>query len=139
MISRMVNYREAPPRRGRIEGWVLVVALLLGLLLTACGDESLGPVCTAQAVFGINLRVTDGAGTPLAQSALGVAVDGAYTDTLIVISDMDLAGAVERPGTYDVAVFHPGFATWSADAVVVTADACHVIPVALDVSLTPNP
>lgn len=125
-------------RRDRNRVFVAAAAAL-GIGLAGCGEEGLGPVCTAQAVFGINLTVLDGSGSPAAQGAVGVAIEGSFTDTLITIGDSDMAGAVERPGTYDITVSKPGHTSWSASGVTVSADECHVIPVHFDVALIASP
>ena len=111
----------------------------LGLALTACGEDSTGPICTAEAVFGINLTVRDGAGSPAAEGALGLAIEGTFTDTLSVFGSTAMAGAVERAGTYDISVSKFGYTTWSANGIVVRSDECHVIPVDLDATLIPLP
>lgn len=117
----------------------LGVAAGLLLAAAACDDDPLGPVCTAEAVFGINLTVHDGTGGPAAEGALGVAIDGAYADTLMVLSPSAIAGAVERPGTYDITVSKFGYASWSATNVTVAEDECHVIPVSMEANLIPVP
>ncbi len=66
-------------------------------------------------------------------------MDGAYTETLLVLGDRDMVGAVERSGTYDITVSRSGYATWSAEGLVVTADECHVRPIQVDVNLIPVP
>ncbi len=111
----------------------------IGFALAGCGEGSLGPVCTAQAVFGINLTVRDSSGFPVAEEVLGIAIDGTFADTLLALGPLDMAGAVERPGTYDISVSRFGFSTWSANGVVVEADECHVIPVSLEATLFPVP
>ena len=127
-------------RRERIRALIAAMAAAMGVVLAGCGDDdSLGPICTAQAVFGINLTVLDGSGSPAAQGAVGVAIEASFADTLLVLGDSEMAGAVERPGTYDVTVARAGHASWSATGVTVTADECHVIPVHFDVNLVPVP
>lgn len=128
--------RQMRGDRGR--ALLIALAAALGFVLTACGD-GVGPVCTAEAVFGLNLSVRDISGAPAAQGAIGVAIDGAYADTLEVFGDTQMAGAVERAGTYEVTVSKPGYATWTTTGVTVTEDECHVIPVLLVVDLTPVP
>lgn len=123
---------NARPRAG-----LLAVAFALGL--AACDDEALGPVCTAEAVFGINLTVLDGTGGPAAEGALGIADDGSHADTLLVLDASTMAGAVERPGTYDITISKFGYMTWSAENVTVAAGECHVVPVSMDAALIPVP
>lgn len=126
---------------GTIRRSVARLGVAAGLLLAVagCDDDPLGPVCTAEAVFGINLTVHDGTGGPAADGALGVAIEGAYADTLVILTPSTMAGAVERPGTYDITVSKFGYATWSATNVTVAADECHVIPVSMEANLIPVP
>jgi len=114
----------------------LVVA---GVALAACGDDPTGPLCTTEAVFGINLSVRDGAGAPAAAGALGIAIEGSFADTLMIFGPTDMGGALERAGTYDISVSKPGHTTWSANGIVVLADECHVIPVNMDATLIAVP
>ncbi len=106
---------------------------------SACSDEPIGPICTAEAVFGIQVDVLDGSGAPAALGATGVAVEGAFTDTLMIFDAVRMAGVVERPGLYEVSISKPGFVTWSARNIAVTAGECHVIPVRLQAHLIPTP
>ncbi len=115
------------------------VGLLAALAVAGCNVEPIGPICTAIAVFGINLEVRGAGGAPAAQGAIGVAREGAFVDTLLVLDELRMAGAVERAGTYELEVSKPGHETWSATNVTVTEDECHVIPVQLDVNLIPTP
>lgn len=124
-------------RRERAQVLITLATVLLGLVLAGC-DDNLGLVCTTEAVYGINLNVRDDVGAPAAQGALGVAIEGTFADTMDVFSDVDMAGAIERAGTYDITVSKPGFSDWTRTNVVVTADECHVIPVQFDVTLTPT-
>ena len=122
------------------KGWPPPALLLLAAV--ACGDGVSGPpdlVCTAEAVFGLDVRVLDGSGAPAAEGAVGIAVEGAFADTLVRIGPDRMAGAVERPGTYDVSVSKPGHRTWTATNVTVTEGECHVIPVGLEAVLVPAP
>ncbi|MFN2382919.1 MAG: hypothetical protein ABR559_01490, partial [Gemmatimonadota bacterium] len=70
--------------------------------------------------------------------AIGVAVEGAYADTLHAFSATSLGGAFERPGTYAVTVRKPGYREWRVTGVSVTSDACHVRPVQLQARLVPE-
>ncbi len=114
-------------------------AFTVAAVAGACSDRPLGPICTAEAVFGIQVDVLDGSGAPAAQGATGVAVEDAFADTLMIFDAVRMAGVVERPGTYEVTVSKPGFVTWSARNITVTADECHVIPVTLQANLIASP
>lgn len=112
--------------------------VLAAALLGAC-DDDLGLVCTTEFVYGLNLTVLDGQGGPAAQGATGIAIDGAYSETLMVLEPETMVGAGERAGTYDITVTKPGYVTWSADDVTVTENECHVNPVTLQANLIPVP
>lgn len=117
------------------------------LALSACDIvESGGPICTAQFVSGLHVSVQDSVtGAPAASGARLTAVDGSYRDTVSAPAQRpDLNGQVllaagERPGSYDVTVSKTGYLDWQRSNVVVTADECHVIPVALTARLKPAP
>ncbi|MBI1810011.1 MAG: carboxypeptidase regulatory-like domain-containing protein [Gemmatimonadetes bacterium] len=92
-----------------------------------------GLVCTAIAVAGLNVTVTD--------SLSGAAIDNAsvvasLTTGVVADSSMGSFGGgryallYERPGTYDVSVRANGYAAWRG-GVVLGRDQCHVIPVAI--------
>lgn len=122
-------------RRSRTIG--VGLAALAGL---ACSDALPGPVCTADFRYGLNITVLDSSGAPAAQGAIGIAVEGdEYEETLTVLGPDVMAGAGERPGTYDITVSRTGYMTWSATNVTVRADECHVIPVSLEANLIPVP
>jgi hypothetical protein len=114
-----------------------IAACLAGLAAAGCG-EALGLVCTADFRYGLSINVT-AQGAPAAEGAEGIAIDGAYVETLELLAPGTLLGAGERPGTYDVTITKTGYMTWSAQDVRVDADECHVIGVALEASLIPVP
>ncbi|MDA0327533.1 MAG: hypothetical protein O2958_00775 [Gemmatimonadetes bacterium] len=109
------------------------VALGSVAILAGCGV--IDPIaCTANFVYGITVEVIDSASQlPLADGATMTLRDGSYVESVTDTFDgLRLSGAGERPGTYAVTVARPNYHTWSAvSPVVVTADQCHVIPVAL--------
>jgi hypothetical protein len=115
------------------------VALAAALTLLACNDGVMGPgpVCTADFRYGLNVTVLDGSGGPAAQGSIGIAKDGSHEETLDIIGAETMAGAGERPGTYDITISKTGYMTWSAENVTVAADECHVIPVSLQANLIP--
>ena len=105
-------------------------------MLTAC--DSLQPVaCTAIFVYGISVEVVDASsGTGLADGATLTLRSGDYVESATeTFNAATLVGAGERPGTYDLTVAHEGYHTWIRTGVVVTADECHVRPVALRAEL----
>lgn len=114
----------------------LAVAALAG-----CGEDSTGPIaCTEEFRYGITIEVRDGAtGEPAAVGAEGTLTEGAYVEELMVFGDDTMAGAGERAGTYDALITKVGYEDWSASRVTVTADECHVRPVALQANLVRTP
>ena len=117
------------------------------LIVPASACELLtDPVCTLEAVWGIEVTVQDSVtGAPSASGAQLIVRDGAYADTVMVSgnsADPDrevLRAAGERPGLYTVTVRKAGFLPWERTSVVVTADECHVRTVALTARLQPLP
>lgn len=89
-----------------------------------CSPESLRPA--------IIVQVTAASGPAIKDTlARGIVRDGDYSDSLRVIqiavgSLSSLGAAVNRPGTYDVTVVHPGYQPWEKDSVVVAGSACGI-------------
>jgi len=117
-------------------------AILCMIPLFACGIEcpiTNGPVCTEVFVYGVNVTLTDTeTGEPVTGATL-VLSEATYTETMREITPGQYVGAGERPGTYELTVEAEGFLPESRSMIVVTADECHVIPVNLDIALTPLP
>ena len=117
--------------------------IAIGLLLMACTDPG---ACTLNIEPGITVRALEaGTGKNVTDSAQGAVSEGAFVDSLRP-AQVDAAGSVrllsaadERAGTYDVFVERPGYQAVSLSRVEVTADACHVNTVALDLTMVPIP
>lgn len=139
------------PRTG-VGSWELMrtsrclPGVLLGLSVLAFGAcdalDSRPVYCTENFVWGLQVSVQDSAtGAPSASGAQLIARDGVYADTSSFppnrpdLDDQPLVGAGEREGTYMVTVRKAGFLDWERTNVVVTADECHVRPVALTARL----
>lgn len=113
--------------------------MMAAMALSACSDEGqLGPPCSDEARAGIIVTVRDAqTGEALADSALGLAYEGTFVDTLRQIPRLpvfnlsELVGVYERPGIYTVVIRRQGYQEWMQTNVVVKRDECHVIPVAL--------
>jgi len=110
-----------------------VGALLATLsMAAACAMDTTGDDCTSILPFSIVAYVTDSVtGRPAAQGATLVAVDGAFTDSVVgafsgsdATTRTDLALALQRPGTYIVTVRKPGYASWEQRAVALQFDRC---------------
>jgi hypothetical protein len=115
------------------------------LLLTGCGSAVFDGPCTANYVFGLTVTVVDSVtGIPPASARL-LARSGAYSDSVGPAaphqyyengpSVLQLSTAGERKGTYDLTVRAAGYRDWTRTGVKVTADECHVRPVALTARL----
>ena len=121
-------------RRRRARPWRVLGALLLPVAGSACGlVESID--CTLELRYSITLTVVDSvSGSAVPDSLTAWATADAFADTVRVSGEIGARGVAfgeERPGTYAVGVEAPGYLPWRAEGVVVTADECHVRPVAL--------
>lgn len=116
----------------------------LMLSTAACGDSS-GPVCLPVERLAVEVEVRDAqTGALRADSARGVAQDGTFTDSLLIVryegADIvpaALGGAYGRPGTYTLRIERPGYQLWDTAGVRVLADECGPITVRLLARLSP--
>ena len=116
----------------------------LMLSTAACGDSS-GPVCLPVERLAVEVEVRDAqTGALRAESARGVAQDGTFTDSLLIVryegADIvpaALGGAYGRPGTYTLRIERPGYQLWDTAGVRVIADECGPITVHLLARLSP--
>ena len=115
---------------------------------TACGSDATQPGgCSPEALRpAIVVHVVAASGPPITDTLTKGAVrDGDYIDSLKPIQGtvggvISLGAAVNRPGTYDVTVEHPGYAPFEKDSVVVQGDSCGIKQsVTVVASLTPTP
>lgn len=116
----------------------LLPVLLLPVALLGCDFGN--PICTAEAVPGLVIEVRDAdAGELPADDVLGITWDGSFVDTLEVFDPapdmLELYGATERSGRYDIAISKPGYQTWRRENIRVTEDECHVRTVELEALL----
>ncbi len=106
--------------------------------IAGCADTLGPPACTAEFRYGLSIEVRDGAtGLGAAIGAEGTITEGDYIEIMEIFGDDTMLGAGERAGTYDIRITKPGFSDWTASPVTVTADECHVSPVALQANLVP--
>ncbi|MBW3535939.1 MAG: carboxypeptidase-like regulatory domain-containing protein [Gemmatimonadetes bacterium] len=131
--------RRRPARAATRSAPILALCLLLG----ACDGPGVGVACTGILVSGIQLTVVDAASglPPDAPEVAAVAIDGDYAHGRVAPREAVAAGPIglveDRAGTYDVEVAAVGYETWRREDVRITADECHVRPVALEAALEP--
>lgn len=113
---------------------VLVATVLMGCKASNNTDPI---VCTTEARAGINVVVRDAdTQAGIAALARGSVTDGAYVDSLRTYgSTTTLAAAYERPGNYTVDVRATGYQGFTTTGIIVTKDACHVVPQTVTVNL----
>jgi hypothetical protein len=99
-------------------------------------------VCTAEARAALSVSLTDSlTGASTFTNVTVVASEGQYADSVKLavypdaIYSTSIPLAYERRGTYNVQVRAAGYAPWIKNGVVVSADECHVTPVALTARL----
>lgn len=112
----------------------LIPSILLAL--PACNSTAR---CDEVAIFGLRAFLRDSVtGAAYTDSAIAVARDPVFVDTLLQVADSVLAGVAERAGTYRLDVFADGYRTWTRTGIVVTQkDECHVQPTDVTVRLAP--
>lgn len=112
------------------------------LMATMCEDDDDQEPCTTEAVYGLNVRVSNAVtGENLSTGVVATAVDGEVLETLQLqpgSTPPTFVGAVERAGTYVITVSKTGFVTFVSDPVQVTADRCHVNGQLVQVNLQPQ-
>ncbi len=115
--------------------FLLAVLLIPGLPFGEClMDEPVA--CTQQFVYGVNVTVTDSATHQPIEGATLTLTDGDHSEVMDELSGGSYAGAGERAGTYVLTIDAEGFDSMLIENIVVEADLCHVVPVALDLTLT---
>lgn len=111
---------------------LLAAVILAGCgLLNGDGADDARVVCPDLAEPAIVVEVRNaGTDAPEAEGAEGTIAEGGYVDSLALygytgsLEPLDLAAGFERPGTYDVRLEKPGFATWRRKGVEVEAGPC---------------
>ena len=116
--------------------------------VTACGSDATQPGgCSPESLRpAIVVHVVAASGPPISDTlSKGAVRDGDYVDSLRPIQGavggiVSLGAAVNRPGTYDVTVEHPGYLPFEKDSVVVQGDSCGIKQsVTVVASLQPQP
>ena len=122
----------------------LLSACAGAVALGACSPGvSLPVACTDDLRFGLNVTVVDSLTNTPPPSATLIARTTAAVDSVGPRSPfltgqgavLILSAAPERPGTYALTVRAAGYRDWMRTGVQVTADECHVHPVALTARL----
>ena len=85
----------------------------------------------------MNVSVSDSSGGAAINTATVVAKSRteSYADSTKSAFNGVYALAYEHAGTYDITVTAPGYRLFSLGGIVVTRDACHVLPVVVTVRL----
>ncbi|HKP73918.1 MAG TPA: carboxypeptidase-like regulatory domain-containing protein [Longimicrobiaceae bacterium] len=110
--------------------------------LAACNPLMPAHACLADYRYGINVTIVDSITEAPPSSAVLIAQSGAYVDSVGPAAPQTpalllLSTAGERAGTYHLTVRAPGYREWTRSSVKVTADDCHVHPVAITARLQP--
>lgn len=115
------------------------------LLAAGCQPLTSSRNCTLDFRYGLNVTIVDSATGGPPTSAVLIARSGAFVDSVGPGTPMPvtlggppvllLSTAGERPGTYDVTVRAQGYRDWARTGIRVTADECHVEPVAVTAHL----
>ncbi len=112
------------------------------IIFLSCTSNKIDDInCTQEARAGLNITVKNAVTNQVLGAGISViAKDGNYTETLGFFNGTNpmFSGAYEREGTYIVTVSGVGYTTFVSDAIIVTADECHVIPQQLQVNLQPQ-
>jgi hypothetical protein len=118
------------------------VGLASCAVVAGCGEYTGPCTLTIDPAIVVAIRHAN-TGAPLADSATGVVIDGAYSDSLRLSGGngawLTRRAADERPGVYTVFVSRPGFRNWSTSGVRARGGDCHVRTVWLDAALVPLP
>jgi hypothetical protein len=119
--------------------WPFLLSLVLLYLGSVSCSRPLDPrVCTAIAVDALAVTVVDAATGQRICDATVTAVDGSFRSALRAFpagAECSYSGPTERTGRYEVQVSRAGYEPAVLRDVRVSADECHVIPVALTVPL----
>ena len=121
--------------------------LLVSLLsLLGCNEaitsDGKAVVCTAQFVYGLQIKVFDQeTGYPNACGSDVTIQDGSYLEELNYSPSNDcdedyvFLAAGERAGNYTITVNKDGYQQWQRDNIELTANVCHVNPITVEVYL----
>lgn len=116
------------------------IVLIFIIFLTTCIDDDREIICTEQFVYGLNITVKNADPNAIITEGITVtARDGNYEEVLVNMEGIDnFFGAGERAGNYIIEITSNDYQTYISDVISVSADECHVIPVAIEVLLQIN-
>jgi hypothetical protein len=126
-------WQEAFRSRIRARRLRFFLFALFPVLFFLAGCDSIGLPglgCSAEAEPALVVEVRNSAtGDPEAGNAMGVLIDGSYTDSLRAKEMteeglLSLAGGAERTGTYTIRIEKQGFETWTREGVDVDEGTC---------------
>ena len=118
---------------------ICIIALLLFINCSSNDDDLQDPVtCTEVFVSGIQVQVKDVTTGGIISQGISVTIeDGDYLEQLAFSFDT-FFGAGERVGDYTITALGDGYISKTVGPIEVTEDECHVIPVLVEINLTPN-
>lgn len=112
------------------------VLLAAGALACCAGGSTAPLVCTAGIAYGIRAVVRDsvtdraiGSGSTAVAVGIGVRDSVSAPANMPALDNTIFTLVPEKAGTYELNITHAGYARWQRSGIVVTKDACHVIPV----------
>lgn len=108
----------------------IILLLTILSIFTSCNEENNEDViCTLEFVYGINITLIDAeTKTDITENVKVVITDGNYEE-ILQGGIGTFYGAGERAGTYTITITSDDYKTFVSEPIVVTANACHVIPV----------
>jgi len=115
---------------------LLAAAAFLGL--AGCEKPTEPRVCTAIAVDALVVTVVDASSGQRICDAKVTAIDGSFSEDLRPFGsgqDCTYSGPTERAGLYEIRATRTGYETLTTNAIRVTRDECHVIPVMVTIQL----
>ncbi len=118
---------------------LFLAAMSAGLSIGDCITIIPGPVaCTQEYVYGLSVTVLNEEGGQSITGATLTLREGSYTEVMEEGSPGVYIGAGERAGSYTLTIEKTGFEDRAIGNLVVTANECHVIPLARTYTLQPE-
>ena len=106
--------------------------------MAGCEKPTEPRVCTAIAVDALVVTVVDASSGQRICDAKVTAIDGSFSEDLRPFGsgqDCTYSGPTERAGLYEIRTTRTGYETLTTNAIRVTRDECHVIPVMVTIQL----